>query len=80
MPFNNFWQSIFDVPYIPPCERNPYYDDPRDFNGDFSTWRAAINEQENTKTLTKCVKCGTYFIPISFDRLCEDCRNNSQET
>lgn len=47
---------------------------------DTFTARAAINEQENTKTLTKCVKCGTYFIPISFDRLCEDCRNNSQET
>lgn len=89
MDFNNFWQSVFNIPYIPPCERNPYYDDPRDVkpetsnpyvNGFFTVGSSYCDPiQKDAIPLVKCSRCGTYFISRGFDCLCEECAKDSQE-
>lgn len=58
--------DALEGPYVPPCERDPYYEDPRDVKPD-----AEIDLQQ-------CMECGCFFQPyISFDvgsRIyCKDC-------
>lgn len=60
-------------PYVPPCERNPYYDDPRD---------VGPNHDSTPINLVQCERCGTYFAsPATPSRLlqtqrhlCDECR------
>lgn len=77
------YDRIFNIihPYVPPCERNPYYKDPRDVDPsvDDSFRHPFVNSDATTFCIDmrKCSKCGIYFQPDNpFDSdLCHDCRN-----
>lgn len=75
---DDFLKYLFPTykPYIPPCGRNPYYDDPRDVKP---------NVEDNAIEMTQCRQCGTYFVPDgSWIRphvltLCEKCRGEASQ-
>lgn len=56
---NIFWKYCTPnayVSYVPPCGRDPYYDDPRD---------AGPKYEYVPIDLVQCERCGTYFAPSS---------------
>lgn len=63
-------------PYVPPCERDPYYDDPRDVKP---------GSEDNPIEMVQCRQCGTYFVPDAsqlrsyVSDLCEKCRNEASQ-
>lgn len=77
--------DLFYGEYVPPCERNPYYQDPRDVNPN-DTFNDTVSGSEFID-LSQCPLCCGYFQPwygiskggLGMQRyICKDCSEKEE--
>lgn len=80
----SFINSLFE--YVPPCERDPWHDDPRDVKPGSDTsynpghaWNQFVErtKSEDIVSMTQCTKCGIFFVSVDGQTTCYNCRETS---
>lgn len=68
---SGLWSSMYDCfyQYVPPCERNPYYDDPRDVKPEERADNGATIKIYQVLELIECDECHSFFQPDYISQL-----------